>query len=184
MSKYTTCFGLRGHYQVLITNKNIKQNHVYDKNIIKGDISFFLSMYVWGFRTILNLTRLTRDTSGIVMWYNQVVQNNIMCTAVYFPLEAEENVLYPVSLESLNNILRCFKLSTETILFQNKFHLLCLWILTMFLCVRACKCVLKDNVDADDRCVTAPYYPTQNKTLNFGLCLTAFLSPRMCLAII
>jgi hypothetical protein len=54
----------------------------------------------------------------------------------------------------------------------------------MFLSVRTSKCVLRDNVDANDRGVTASYCLTRNKTLNVGMCLTAFLSPHMYPAII
>jgi hypothetical protein len=124
-------------------------------------------------------------TSGIEMWHKQAVQNDIMCTAGFIlPLEVDENVLYPLSLAMLSRILSSFKLSTEIILFQNKLRLLCLWILTMFLSVHKCKCFLKDNVDADKRGVTPPYCLTWNKTLNFELCVTAFLSSYMYLAII
>jgi len=54
----------------------------------------------------------------------------------------------------------------------------------MFLSVRTSKCVMQDNVDADDRGVTAPYCLTRNKTFNVRMCLTTFLSPHLYLAII
>ena len=56
--------------------------------------------------------------------------------------------------------------------------------MTLYLSVRTSKCVMKDNFEADDRGVTAPYCLTCNKTLDVLMCLTAFPSPHMYLAII
>jgi len=84
MPKCTTYFELSGHYQVLIINKTFKENYVKNRNFRKDHISFIHSMRVWGFRTISNPICRTRVTSGIEMWYEQVVQNDIMFIAVFF----------------------------------------------------------------------------------------------------